>query len=95
MEVGKWAKVVELRRNADTLSFPLKKNTVQLSTVDKVEPPKAKTELEEEIYSLLEGAKLVKKKVSWKSIFYEIATYFSAKQSKDKGNCFGWEFNAY
>ncbi|XP_027211390.2 U3 small nucleolar RNA-associated protein 14 homolog A [Penaeus vannamei] len=61
MEVSKWAKVVELRRQADTLSFPLMKKNTGLSTVDKVEPPKLKTDLEHEVYSLLEGAKLVKK----------------------------------
>ncbi|XP_063613710.1 U3 small nucleolar RNA-associated protein 14 homolog A-like [Penaeus indicus] len=61
MEVSKWAKVVELRREADTLSFPLKKKNTEFSTVDKVEPPKLKTDLEHEVYSLLEGAKLVKK----------------------------------
>lgn len=64
MEVSKWAKVVELRRQADTLSFPLMKKNTGLSTVDKVEPPKLKTDLEHEVYSLLEGAKLVKKEVS-------------------------------
>ncbi|XP_045613433.1 U3 small nucleolar RNA-associated protein 14 homolog A [Procambarus clarkii] len=62
MEVNKWGKVVHLRRQADHLSFPLEKADLRFKVLEKVEPVKLRSPLEQEVYSLLHGAKLIEKK---------------------------------
>ncbi|XP_071541684.1 U3 small nucleolar RNA-associated protein 14 homolog A [Panulirus ornatus] len=61
-EVNKWAKVVDIRRKADQVCFPLNHEDLRVKTLEKVEPLKLKTPLQQEVYSLLQGAKLVKEK---------------------------------
>ncbi|KAK8729181.1 hypothetical protein OTU49_008667 [Cherax quadricarinatus] len=61
MEVNKWGKVVHLRRQSSHLSFPLEQEDLRFKTLEKVEPVQLRTPLEQEVYSLLHDAKLVKK----------------------------------
>lgn len=62
VEVNKWAKVVDVRRKADHVSFPLEQEDLRIKTLEKVEPLQLKTPLEQEVYSLLQGAQLIEKK---------------------------------
>ena len=77
MEVNKWAKIVKVRREAEQLKFPLENNEVSLKTVDKTEVVQRRTPLEQEVYSLLQGAKLVQgKKVCFLSKTLHYITFF-------------------
>ncbi|XP_063878918.1 U3 small nucleolar RNA-associated protein 14 homolog A-like [Scylla paramamosain] len=62
MEVNKWAKVVKAQRETEQLRFPLKQSGVSLKTVEKTNLVQMRTPLENEVYSLLQGAKLVENK---------------------------------
>ena len=50
------------RRVEDQLSFPLQKADVRIHTALKVEEVKMSTPLEKQVYSLLQGAKLMEDK---------------------------------
>uniref|UniRef100_A0A0P4WQM7 Uncharacterized protein n=1 Tax=Scylla olivacea TaxID=85551 RepID=A0A0P4WQM7_SCYOL len=62
MEVNKWAKVVKAQRENEQLRFPLKQSGVSLKTVEKTDLVQMRTPLENDVYSLLQGAKLVENK---------------------------------
>ena len=71
MEVNKWAKVVKVQRESEQLRFPLEQSGVSIKTVDKIDSVQMKTPLEKEVYSLLQGAKLLEdKKVSALPFWY-------------------------
>lgn len=58
IEANKWAGVVQERKRADQLHFPLEKVDLRVITSEKNYKPLIKTDLEKMVYELLDGTAL-------------------------------------